>query len=596
MEKLDYKKLGLKCGIEIHQQLDTKKLFCDCKSEIVDGKPDFEVKRELRAVIGETGNIDQAALHEQKKQKKYVYYGYTSSSCLVELDEEPPHIMNKDALEITLQASLLLNARIVDEIQVMRKTVVDGSNTAGFQRTALVARNGFVETKDGKVKIPTISIEEDACKIVKRTKDYDIYNLSRLGIPLIEIGTDPDIKSPEQAKEAAEKLGMILRSTGRVKRGLGTIRQDVNVSIKGGVRTEIKGAQDLRGIPKLVEYEVIRQKNLLKFKSPKTSANVDLSKTLKKTKSTVLRNSLDNKGNVLGIKLEGFSGKLKENIQPQKRLGAELSDFAKATAGVGGLFHSDELPSHGISQNEVKSIKKSLKTKEKDAFIIIADNKKIAEKALSMVKHRLKNMLVTEVRKANDDATTTYLRPMPGAARMYPETDTVPIITDIKKIKLPELIEEKIARYQKKFKLSHDLAILIVKSGFEFEEIVKKYKNIQPLFMADTLINSPKEIKKRYNKELEIELYIDEIFSKLDKEKIPKDAVFEILVEIAHGKKPNLSKYKGVDEKALEKEIKAIVEKNKGASFGALMGMAMAKFRGKVDGQKVSQILKKYAK
>ncbi|MBR9676339.1 Glu-tRNA(Gln) amidotransferase subunit GatE [Candidatus Woesearchaeota archaeon] len=591
---MDYKKLGLKCGIEIHQQLDTKKLFCDCNSVIVDGKPDFEVERELRAVIGETGEIDQAALHEQKKQKRYVYHGFKGSSCLVELDEEPPHIMNKVALEITLQASLLLNARIVDEVQVMRKTVVDGSNTAGFQRTALVARNGFVETSNGKVKIPNISIEEDACKIVKRTKDHDIYNLSRLGIPLIEIGTDPDIKTPLQARETAEKLGMILRSTSKVKRGLGTIRQDVNVSIKGGVRVEIKGAQDLRGIPKLVDNEVLRQQNLLGFpKNVKTGEIINLSKTLTKTKSKILRSSLDNKGGVFGLRIIGFGGKLKEHINPGKRLGAELSDFAKATAGVGGLFHSDELPNYGITQKEVGNINKALKLKNGDAFVLVADNKSVANKALEMVRHRLKNPLVKEVRRANEDATTTYLRPMPGAARMYPETDTVPIITDIKKIKLPEIIEDKIKRYEKNYKLSNDLATLIVKSGFEFEKIVKKYKEIQPLFLADTLINAPKEIKKRYDKDLEIEEHLDEVFSKLNNDEIPKGAVFEILVELASNKKVDYSKYKGVSDDEILKVLKKVVNKNRGAPMGALMGEAMKLLRGKADGKKISELLRK---
>lgn len=596
-EKLDFKKLGFKCGIEIHQQLDTSKLFCNCPSLIRDDKPDYIIKRNLKAVIGESGDIDSAALHEQKKSKYYLYQGYTDTTCLVELDEEPPHIINKKALEITLQTSLMLNSKIVDEVQVMRKIVVDGSNTSGFQRTALVARNGFIDTSQGRVGIPAISIEEDAAKIIKRTKDYDIYNLSRLGIPLAEIATDPDIKSPSQVKETAQYLGMVLRSTGHVKRGLGTIRQDVNVSIKGGVRVEIKGAQDLKNLPKLVENEAIRQMNLINFpKNPKISDIIDFTKTLSKTKSKVLRKALDNNGSVMAIKVASFANKFKENVQPYKRFGAELSDYAKSTAGVGGLFHSDELPNYGITQKEVDIIKQKLKVGKNDAFILIADNKAVANNALLKVKYRLKHPLVTEVRRANEDSTTTFLRPMPGAARMYPETDTIPIIPDINNIKLPELISDKIKRYEKEYNLSNDLAAQIVRYVNNFEEYVKKYKKLQPQFIADTIINVPKEIKKRYSKTIKIEKHINTLFTKLSNNDITKEAIFEILVDIANSKPPDYKKYKPIDDKQIEKEIKSIIDKNKEAPFGALMGIIMGKFRGKVDGKTVSQFLKKYAK
>jgi len=597
MKELDYKKLGLRCGIEIHQQLDTKKLFCDCPSIIRDDKPDFEVKRQLRAVIGESGEIDEAALHEQRKRKDHIYQGYTDTTCLVELDEEPPHVMNKDALNIVLQVCKMINAKIVDEVQIMRKTVVDGSNTTGFQRTALVGRNGYIETEEGRVNIPTISIEEDAAKIVKRGKDNDVYNLSRLGIPLIELGTDPDIKSPKQAKETAAKLGMILRSTGKVKRGLGTIRQDVNVSIKGGVRIEIKGAQDLRSIPKLVENEAIRQVNLLELpKKIETSKITDITKLLNKTESKVLRRSLDNEGAILAIRIKGFNGKIKQEVQPGKRFGTEISDYAKSKAGVGGLFHSDELPNYGITQKEINKIKDNLKVSSNDAFIMIADNKNVADKALLAVKDRLAKSLVLEVRKANQDTTTTFLRPMPGAARMYPETDTVPIIPDVKNIKLPELIEDKIKRFEKDFNINNDLSTQLVKSGLDFEMHMKRHKNISPKFIADTLINTPKEIKKRYNKEIDVEPLLEKILIKLDKGEISKEAVFEIFVEIANGKTPDYSKYKSIDKKEIEKEVIKIIKDNSGAPFGALMGIVMSRFRGKVDGKVISELIKKNLK
>ncbi|MBW2991422.1 Glu-tRNA(Gln) amidotransferase GatDE subunit E, partial [Candidatus Woesearchaeota archaeon] len=193
MADLNYNELGLKCGIEIHQQLEGKKLFCNCATEIRKGDPDFKVVRRLRASAGEEGGVDQAALYEQKKQKYFVYQGYDDITCDVELDEEPPHPVNQDALRAALQVAKMLNCKIVDEIQVMRKTVIDGSNTSGFQRTMVIGMNGFVEVGGKKVSIEGVFLEEEACQIIERTKtkNYDIYNLSRLGIPLIEIATGP---------------------------------------------------------------------------------------------------------------------------------------------------------------------------------------------------------------------------------------------------------------------------------------------------------------------------------------------------------------------------------------------------------------------
>ena len=468
---LDYKKLNFKCGIEIHQQLDTHKLFCSCPSLIRDDKPDIIIKRRLRPSAGESGEVDEAALHEFRRGKQFIYQAYSNTTCLVELDEEPPHDVNKEALETALQVALMLNAKVVDRICFMRKTVVDGSNTSGFQRTALIATNGFIETSKGKVKIDTVCLEEEAAKIVKRTEKQDTYDLSRLGIPLIEIATAPDIKDPEHCRETAEKIGMILRSTNKVKRGLGTIRQDVNLSIKNKARVEIKGFQDLRNMPKIIENEVKRHLKLI------------------------------------------------ENGEQLKK----------------------------------------------------------------------------EVRKANKDLTTSFMRPMPGSARMYPETDIRTIRPDTSRIKIPELIADKSERLERDFNLNKDIANLITKSGKTefFIKLAKKYKSIKPLFIADTLINSEKEIKKRYKKEIYVTEHIEEILDYLEKQKIPKEAVFEILVEIAHGKKPGYSKYFLMDEKEIKKVLKEIVEKNKGAPFNALMGQAMARLRGKADGKKIVELLKK---
>ncbi len=266
LEKIDYKKINFKAGLEIHQQLDSHKLFCSCPSVLRKDEPNFEIKRKLHAVAGESGEVDVAAQYQAKLNKEFIYQGY-DSTCLVELDEDPPHEINGDALKIALQIAILMNCNIIPITQVMRKTVIDGSNTSGFQRTVMIAYGGYIETSRGQVGINAIMLEEDAARIIERGEKKEIYRLDRLGIPLVEVVTAPDIKDGVHAQETALIIGDILRSC-RVKRGLGTIRQDISISIKGGNRVELKGVQDIDLLPTTVENEVRRQLELEKNKTP----------------------------------------------------------------------------------------------------------------------------------------------------------------------------------------------------------------------------------------------------------------------------------------------------------------------------------------
>jgi Glu-tRNA(Gln) amidotransferase subunit E-like FAD-binding protein len=461
---MNYKELGFMCGLEIHQQIEGKKLFCNCDTKIRKDKPHFTFKRELRASAGESGSVDKAALHELEKSKEFEYQGYHDTTCLVETDDEPPHEVNKHALTQALTLAKLLNMEVVDCIQFMRKTVIDGSNTSGFQRTALVAKNGFLEVNKTKIRIDSLCLEEESAQVIKRTKTKDTYNISRLGIPLIEIATAPDIKSPEECKEVAAKIGMFLRSID-VKRGLGSIRQDVNVSIKGGARTEVKGFQDYRNIPKVIDFEIKRQVELIK------------------------------KG-------------------------------------------------------------------------------EIVESA---------------VRKAEQDFTTTYLRPMPGADRMYPETDVEVIVPNLN-IKVPETIEQKIKRYQKEYSLSQDQATLAVKSQENFEEIFSKFKKLSAGLIVDTMLMKAKDVER---KEGELKhLNFDELFANLEKETISQSSIQDILLESTK-KKIDYSKYKPLDESEIQKIVKQVLKENEGAPIGAIMGKAMAALKGKADGKKVAELVNK---
>ena len=602
---MDYQKVGLKSGIEIHQQLEGKKLFCNCPTLLRDDSPDFELRRKLRASAGESGKVDVAAQQEQIRDKTFVYQGYSDTNCLVETDSEPPHALNQDALYTTLQLSKLVNANVSPVVQVMRKTVVDGSNTSGFQRTALIARNGELETTEGIVGIDNISLEEDACKIIDENENEKVYRLDKLGVPLIEIGTAPDIKTPEQCLETAKKLGMLLRSLPAVKRGLGTIRQDVNISIKGGTRVEMKGVQDLKMIPTIVDLEIKRQMELVKIKEELSNHKLnefkiyDLTKILQKTEAKVIAAALKINGKVLALKLEKFAGMIGRELQPNYRVGSEFSGRAKIKAGVKGIFHSDELPNYGITKDEVNLIKKELKCKDKDAFVLVAAEEDKAKIALEAVYERAKELFIgvpKEVRKDLPNGTSKFMRPMPGAARMYPETDVPLEKPDPHVVELPELISDKAERFQKKFGLNADMANHVAKSNYIglFEELVKRYPKFKPAFIVDTLISMPREIKKKYqldSSKLTDDNYRD-LFKYLHEDKIHKDIVLDVLIDMIKGKF-KIENYESLSTEDVHATIKEIVSKNKDAPFGALMGMCMKALAGKVSGKVISEELKK---
>ncbi|RMD58365.1 Glu-tRNA(Gln) amidotransferase GatDE subunit E, partial [Candidatus Woesearchaeota archaeon] len=528
------------CGLEIHQQLDTGKLFCKCPSKLNENPPEYTIERRLRAVIGESGEVDPAAAAQAMRARENIYECHDENVCLIDLDEEPPRPIREEALKIAIQAGKLLKARFVDEAQVMRKIVIDGSNTTGFQRTTLIAMDGSIQSTKGPIRIPTVILEEDSARIIEERESKSVYRLDRLGIPLLEISTAPEITSPEQCQEVARELGLILRSL-PVKRGQGTIRQDVNVSIKGGARVEIKGAQDLKLLPTLVKLEAQRQENLIKIKKElakrkakiTTSKPKDITHLLERSNSKIINSALARGGKVLSIKLPGFSSLLGIELQPGRRLGSELSDRAKWASSVKGLFHSDELPNYGIEKEEVRKIKQALLCKEEDAFILVAAQEDEALRAINAAVKRAQESIKgvpKEVRKAMPDGTTRFIRPMPGASRMYPETDVLPIkITKEKlSVELPETIQEKTKRYKKI--LPEDIAKALAKSQKTklFDLCIKKFKSLKPAYIAEVILTTPAVIKREYGVEINpSDQDFEDLFSALERGKIAKESIID---------------------------------------------------------------------
>ena len=625
--EIDYEKIGLKVGLEIHQQLDTStKLFCNCKPELFKGEPELTFLRRLRPTQSELGQVDPAAYFEFQKGVKILYEATTTTSCLVEMDEEPPHPLNMEAVEIALTSALMMNAKPVDEIHVMRKTVIDGSNTTGFQRTCVIALNGEVKVGKKIVPVQHVSLEEDAARKMGQEGNVIRYRIDRLGIPLIEVATAPFINSPKEAKEVALAIGRILRATEKVRRGLGTIRQDLNISIPNCALIEIKGVQELESISVVVEYEVQRQLNLLKISEELRESGVkeehvreeffDVTDVFKQTKCKVLRKALDKNQQVLAVKLPEFKGFLKRELMPGFRLGTEMADRVRFWGRVGGIFHTDELPAYGITAEEVEKLRKTVKAEERDAIIFVADKPENIKDALKAVVERAREVIKgvpQETRTSNPDGTTRYMRPRPGAARMYPETDIPPIqITEhyLKHVssRLPEMPERKFERLMEEYRLNQKLAKQILDSERSelFEAIVKE-SQVSPTTVAVFLTETLKALKRDgVQVEKVSESKIREIFTSISSGELTKEAIPNIVTWLSeHEDKSVKEAISGLGIEVLSKEElekivdkviaanKKLIEERGANAFGALMGIIMKEVRGKANASSVSELIRK---
>jgi glutamyl-tRNA(Gln) amidotransferase subunit E len=610
-------KINIKCGIEIHQRLATKhKLFCGCRTVLDEAPCKTIVSRRLAAVSGELGALDPAARFEAQRKREFEYQFIENSACLVDTDEEPPFELNAEALDTALQVAKMLNSTIVDEIFVMRKTVVDGSATSGFQRTALVALGGFVETSFGKVGIQTVCIEEESSGIVAKpdSKNSDskkanavTYRLDRLGIPLVEIATDPDIKSGEQAKEVAQKIGTMLRATGKVQRGIGTIRQDLNVSVSGGNRVEIKGAQELDALDKIVENEAKRQvaiAALAKKASKKLEASeiVDVTTLFSKATAPFIQKALaSGSAGTFAIKLSNFSGLLGVELMENHRFGTELSAYAKAAAQVGGIIHSDEnlQEKYGITKETAGEIAKAVACKKGDAWVAVVAEKHKSAVALDAVVARAAVVhagVVKETRRAVGEKTE-YMRPLPGSDRMYPETDVPPVSVSrerIDSIELPKSFEERAAKYEKDFGLSPEMAKRIAKDYAESFELFAQ-TNADASFIATTLAETLTALRRKgADTAVLTPALLSEFFELFGQNKFTKSAAVEILEALCAGKTLEDALAQGF-ARLTKKQVLEIVAKKKkempGIAPNALFGQIIRQYRLTVDPADLSEAI-----
>ena len=628
--------IKLKVGFEIHQQLSTKsKLFCNCRCE---ESRNYETifMRKLRPTHSELGTFDPAALFEHKKMRMIKYHASAGSSCLVEADEEPPQEMNKEALETALIFSLALHSRVADEIHTMRKIVIDGSNTSGFQRTMLVAHGGYIDVNGEKVKIQSICLEEDAAKLLSDDGSIREYGLDRLGIPLVEIALEPITGSPEELMQVALSMGRLLRSSKRVTRGLGSIRQDVNISVNDGGVVEVKGVQQLDQLIRVIKYEMLRQHGLIliaqKLKKERRVNEIgvgdrieDVTDILRNSSSKIVKRSLacgedvdddNSKGIFKAIRVNGFAGMIRFEPYPEIRIGKQLSELVRFY-GLGGIFHSDELPNYGISEEEVIAISKRLEmAADVDAFVIIGGVRDKVEFAVESIIRRLKMALIgvpSETRSATLDGKTIFSRPRPGAARMYPETDIPPIqinnsVIDSLIDKVPKSWDENVNTLARKYSLNRKHAEQIFDSNYLgiFEEIASLTK-VQPTFIVSKLTEDLINLERQGldTTVLTDEIIID-VFRRLDAGTIAKESIALIFEKILRKESITIDQaieglgITTISDQEMEMTIDKILEENmpviraKGmASLGMLMGRSMSVLRGKIDGQKINSTLRK---
>lgn len=619
MTEADYAKIGFKSGLEIHQQLLTeKKLFCRCPAGKYTNKYDAEILRHMRPTLSELGEYDGTALMEFKTKKDIIYRIKRESVCTYEMDDTPPFLINDDALDKSLAIGMQYGCSIVDEVHIARKQYLDGSIPTGFQRTAIVALNGEIPYKGKKVSIVQLSIEEDSCREISDEGHTRIYKTDRLGMPLIESVTGPDMKTPYEVAEVCDILSRMVRSTGVVRRGMGAARQDVNVSVTGGTRIEIKGVPKIPHIPLLTYNEAMRQWNLLRLRDELHKRGItedsfeayheDITRIIRKAYYDPIRKAIENKMVIKCVVLKGFKDLLHWQTQTDTYFSKEISDRVRVIAcltTIPNIIHSDSKGDTLIS-SEWQTIKKQVNATDNDTLVLVWGDEGDTETAVKEIIIRAKEAAIgvpSETRQALRDGTNGFERILPGADRMYPDTDLPPKKIEVERLeKLKTLLPEPFWEREEKYRVMDvpkdtikDLAI----SRFAplFDKLIRELK-IDPVLASVVLIQYPKRLKKKgFNPKMLTEDMLLGIFASFKDGLLSRDGILPMMKNsIKHGKfYPELipapctdSDFKdAVSESENEiKEMNFFDENNKKV---LLMDRVMKKVRLQLNGSEVAK-------
>ncbi len=464
----DYANIGLKVGLEVHQQLLTRrKLFCRCPAGRYSDAYDAVILRHMRPTLSELGEYDGTALMEKKTRKNIYYRIHHDTVCTYEFDDTPPFFIDDEALDIALEICLLLRLNLVSELHIARKQYLDGSIPTGFQRTGILGTDGWIPFGDRRIRIRQLSIEEDACREVSDVGHDRVYLTDRLGMPLIETVTEPDMRTPQEAAAVGQILRRLARSTGKVRTGYGAGRQDVNVSVAGGQRCEIKGTPQIWRNPRLIYNEARRQCSLLYIRGllhergvrPETFAwaHQDVTAIVSKTDYEPLRAAIAAGQVVRCVVLRGFAGLLNEPTQEHTTFAKEFSDRVRVIAcltQLPNLIHSD-MASETLAGRDWKQLRRRLRAEHGDALLLVWGNAADTETACHEIALRAKEATIgvpNDTRQAYKDGTNGFERVLPGAERMYPDTDLPPLAIRQERLdriaaRLPEFVWDREARY-----------------------------------------------------------------------------------------------------------------------------------------------------
>jgi len=547
-----YAELGFMSGLEIHQQLKTqKKLFCHCPAGIYQkpGQYDAELIRHMRPTLSELGEYDGTALMEFKTKKNITYRIANRTTCTYDVDDTPPFKLNREALEIALEIALLLKTNIVGELHITRKQYLDGSIPTGFQRTAIVGIEGQIPIKNKTVRVIQLSLEEDSCREVSDIGHVRIYTTDRLGIPLIETVTYPDMKTPDEVAEAAHYIRFLTRSTGKVRTGIGAAREDVNVSIQGGTRVEIKGVAHISLIPELTHNEAFRQKSLLEirkellFRMPDSRnwkiRSMILNNAVLKNPSEIIREALARKEQLVAVNLPGFQHMLSFFNQPGCTFADEISDRLKVIAGIEkpNMIYADEKEDRNGSEN-FEAIRDLLQVQEQDAQILFWGPEADIQTGLETIVERCRLAFAgvpNETRKSMPDGTTLFERVLPGPNRMYPDTDSAPIsinqeLIDRIQNHLPKGVDQRLQQLQE-WQVPPDAFHYLLRNNLIpwLERIALDFK-VEPKFAATLLAHRLKHLQGQVQPDRPFDFQrIYDLFAFIHEQNLQLAIIFDML-------------------------------------------------------------------
>jgi len=629
----DYAEIGLRSGLEIHQQLLTdKKIFCRCPAGRYSHEYDSEILRHMRPTLSELGEYDGTALMEFKTKKEIIYRLNRDSVCTYEMDDTPPFMMDDHALDIALEVATMLDLNLVDELHIARKQYLDGSIPTGFQRTTIVGVDGWIPYKGRKIGIFQLGLEEDSCREVSDVGHRRVYLTDRLGMPLIEPVTHPDMRTPQEVAEVGDVLRRLMRSTGKVRTGHGATRQDVNVSVRGGTRVEIKGVPSLRRVPRLVYHEAMRQWNLLRIRdllaergvTPTTFASsvVDVTELLKKTGYQPIRQALEHGAVARCVKLDRFAGVLGEQTQTDTVFAKEFSDRVRVVAcltSLPNIVYSDDTEKT-IADRAWRSICELAGVGKEDALVLTWGGETDADSGANELEIRAREAtegVPSETRQALKDGTNGFERILPGPERMYPDTDLPPIALSRGRVdRIRQMVKEPVWEREDRLR----------KQGLSDDVVAKMAMSPRlPLFgrLVDELDVDPKlageVLARRFTamarNRLDLDVLTDElvteVFSAYREGRVAREgivAVLEWLVEAESGEAVDPSARVNaalgglgftpvirdeltgiVADEVEEFDVASMI--NPEATHRYIMGILMKKLTGRVEGARVSRQL-----